>query len=85
MIYTSDGTGDFNFPLEGTGCTNREQHERDLKRRQQEHLNNINNNINWQPCAHDNCQECVGTGRKQDGSMCIHHLVCHCPKCTPWS
>lgn len=35
-------------------------------------------------CAHDNCPECQGTGQKKYGGMCVHHLVCHCRKCSPW-
>lgn len=41
----------------------------------------------WEPgkitCLHLACPECHGTGRKQDGSMCIHHIACSCPRCTP--
>lgn len=36
-----------------------------------------------EPCMHDGCPKCHGTGRKKDGSLCIHHLSCPCPKCTP--
>lgn len=35
------------------------------------------------PCLHDLCLECHGTGKKADGTICIHHLSCPCPKCTP--
>jgi len=38
---------------------------------------------NNQPCLHDSCPECFGTGIKGDGTTCIHHLSCPCPKCTP--
>lgn len=61
---------------------NREDYERDLKKRQQEHLGRIAQS-GWQPCAHDNCSQCVGTGVKQDGSPCVHMLCCSCPKCSP--
>jgi excinuclease UvrABC ATPase subunit len=37
-----------------------------------------------QHCLHDDCSECNGTGRKQDGSMCIHHISCPCPRCTSY-
>jgi hypothetical protein len=65
--------------------TERELYEEDLRRRQQQHLDSINNGRfnNWQPCMHDNCPECIGTGIKHDGSMCIHMISCPCPKCTP--
>ena len=34
------------------------------------------------PCLHDGCSQCHGTGKKQDGTICIHHISCPCPKCT---
>jgi len=34
------------------------------------------------PCLHDSCSQCHGTGKKQDGTICIHHISCPCPKCT---
>jgi len=66
--------------------SNREDYERDLKRRQEEHLKNIRGGTNdpyWKPCAHDQCPECLGTGIKRNGSVCVHCLTCDCPKCTP--
>lgn len=63
----------------------RESYERDLKRRQDEHLRNVRgaHDMNWQACLHDSCPQCVGTGVKIDGSACIHCLSCPCPKCSP--
>jgi hypothetical protein len=63
----------------------REAYERDLKRRQEEHLRNVQStaNIGWQPCLHDACPSCFGTGIKLDGSACIHGISCPCPKCIP--
>ena len=60
-----------------------EWYEKDLKDRQKKHLENMPkiNKITFQPCAHDSCPECVGTGKKKDGTICIHHMVCSCPKC----
>jgi hypothetical protein len=34
-------------------------------------------------CMHDNCLSCHDTGVKVNGSMCIHHISCPCPKCSP--
>ncbi len=64
----------------------REQYEQDLARRQKEHLDNISNrkNANWRPCLHDGCPDCLGTGIKRDGSMCVHGISCPCPKCSPY-
>ena len=64
----------------------REQYEKDLKRRQKEHLYKIFNNkdANWRPCLHDACTSCLGTGIKHDGSTCIHFISCPCPKCSPY-
>ena len=60
----------------------RQEYEKDLKRRQEEHLKQVNNDFG-QPCMHDACPECMGTGVKRDGSACIHFISCPCPKCTP--
>lgn len=64
----------------------KEQYEEDLKRRQQEHLEKIhaNQNKNLRPCLHDSCPSCLGTGIKQDGSLCIHMISCPCPKCSTY-
>lgn len=43
---------------------------------------NIPKNNNVQ-CLHDSCPLCKGTGKKEDGSICIHHISCNCHKCTP--
>jgi hypothetical protein len=62
---------------------NREEYEKDLKRKQEEHLRSIkNDDWNWRPCLHDACTECYGTGIRKDGSACIHGISCPCPKCT---
>lgn len=34
-------------------------------------------------CLHDSCPECNGTGRKPDGTLCVHAISCPCPKCSP--
>jgi len=65
----------------------KKQYEEDLKKRQEEHLKNIQKqqDINWRPCMHDSCPSCVGTGLKSNGSACIHYISCPCPKCSPQS
>lgn len=64
--------------------TDREQYEKDLKQRQEEHLKNVyNRKGEWRPCLHDGCQNCHGTGIKLDGSRCVHMISCSCPKCSP--
>lgn len=62
---------------------NRNEYEEDLRRKQKAHLEQVYKEPTWQPCMHDNCPECVGTGVKKDGTMCIHGISCPCPKCTP--
>lgn len=64
---------------------NRRQYEEDLARHQKEHLEKVYkyNDSNWQPCLHDKCPNCHGTGVKLDGSHCVHMLSCNCPKCKP--
>lgn len=65
---------------------NREQFEEDLRRRQKEHLDRVTKIKidNWTPCLHDTCTECIGTGIRHDGSMCIHMISCPCSKCNPY-
>jgi hypothetical protein len=72
------------MPVKITSTVNREEYERELRRRQEEHLKKVNSGGHaWQPCAHDNCNECHGTGVKVDGSRCVHMISCPCPKCSP--
>lgn len=62
-------------------------YEDNLKRRQKEHLDQVNRNKNYNSysyCLHDSCSECIGTGVKIDGSFCIHYISCACPKCSPF-
>jgi hypothetical protein len=59
--------------------------EQDLKKRQAEHLKNVRGGRNWQPCLHDGCSECFGTGVRRDGTACVHNLSCSCPKCSPYT
>jgi hypothetical protein len=61
----------------------RELYERVLQERQRKHLERIQNKRPWQPCMHDQCQSCHGTGINAFGSTCIHSISCPCPKCTP--
>lgn len=65
---------------------NQKQYYKDLKKRQKEHLDSIRklDHIDhpWSPCAHDSCPECIGTGKKKDGSRCIHMIYCGCPRCS---
>lgn len=34
-------------------------------------------------CLHDICTECHGTGRKSNGTPCVHMISCTCSKCSP--
>ena len=65
--------------------TSYNSYENDLRKRQRDHLANIKIGYSRDktPCIHDSCPECVGTGLKRDGSMCVHYISCPCPKCTP--
>lgn len=86
---TSDGTDSSGTPIDITRDTTsdsrKEWYDEDLRRRQQEHLRQVRENLerDWQPCMHDACTECVGTGIKKDGTPCIHFISCPCPKCNP--
>ena len=69
--------------------TERERYEKELKRRQEQHLERVAANRKdaqesfWRPCAHDACEECHGTFVKLDGTRCVHLIACPCPKCNP--
>lgn len=54
----------------------RKQYEEALQRRRKEHLEKVERALylQWQPCLHDACPECVGTGIRRDGSSCVHCL-----------
>lgn len=58
---------------------------RDFMKFHEERIDNIvkEGTFSRQDCLHDNCSSCHGTGRKADGSMCIHMISCPCPKCSP--
>lgn len=32
-------------------------------------------------CLHIRCPECKGTGRRNDGTPCIHYISCNCKRC----
>jgi hypothetical protein len=36
-----------------------------------------------QKCLHMSCDQCHGSGRKSDGTTCIHMISCPCPRCSP--
>jgi hypothetical protein len=63
----------------------RRQFEDNLRREKADHLRQIeaDRDAEFQPCLHDGCSECHGTGKKRDGSGCVHMISCPCPKCTP--
>lgn len=64
---------------------NREAYEEELKERQRRHLEEVRGerDSQWQPCMHDSCTECHGTGIRRGGGMCVHMIACPCPKCSP--
>lgn len=59
----------------------RNEYERQLKERQEQHLSRFKQN--WRPCLHDQCTSCHGTGIDGNGRSCIHMISCPCPKCSP--
>ena len=61
-----------------------EQYEKDLRERQAAHLKRVRNGGRpFQPCMHDGCSQCHGTGIRANGTICVHMLCCPCPKCNP--
>lgn len=68
---------------EGHPMSEQEAYERDLLKRQLDHLERVRNRSRlWQPCMHDSCPTCHGTGVGMHGP-CIHAISCPCPKCSP--
>ena len=61
-----------------------DDYEDALRRRQKEHLEKIAFRYSKPStvCLHNGCQECIGTGRKADGTMCVHMISCPCPRCS---
>lgn len=72
----------------------RKEYEKALRKKQSEHLKKVRENFKslqkkipdrpWEPCLHDDCTECHGTGVKLNGSRCIHMISCYCPKCSKY-
>jgi len=67
------------------GNLTKEEYEADLKSRQQKHLEGVRSygGATFQPCMHDQCTECIGTGIRNNGEGCVHWISCKCPKCSP--
>ena len=82
---TTDGTSAYPGPPSVTEQLSREDYERELKKRQEEHLRSVFQQQDrfWRPCLHDGCPECHGTGVKLNGGACVHMISCPCPKCSP--
>ncbi len=34
-------------------------------------------------CMHEACTICHGSGRRPDGTACVHAMACPCAKCRP--
>lgn len=41
----------------------------------------IKNNWYDVECLHTRCLECKGTGRRNDGTPCVHYISCKCKRC----
>jgi hypothetical protein len=33
-------------------------------------------------CLHRSCPECHGTGKRQNGVICVHYISCPCKRCS---
>lgn len=68
---------------------NQQEYMENIRRKQVDHRRKMNEyyerrtQSDQQPCLHNNCDDCRGTGRKFDGTICVHMISCPCPKCTP--
>ena len=56
------------------------QSERNIEHIKLERLIAILDQVPWQPCLHDQCPECLGTGVRRFGGTCVHGISCPCPK-----
>lgn len=85
MVFTRYEVVKDKFKIKRFSTSGRRDYEKELKRRQEEHLKKVSekNDLNWIPCLHDNCELCYGTGVKSDGTTCFHYISCSCPKCSP--
>ena len=84
-VAVSNTSGHITFEdvkIDADYTIDKDEYYRDLDRRQKEHLDSVMGEQHCQPCLHDGCPECVGTGVKRDGSSCIHMISCPCPKCS---
>jgi len=83
---TSKAASHFDKPaVPASTVVDKATYEKEQKARQSEHLQRVAENKKpvWQPCLHDSCPDCLGTGTKLDGSSCVHAISCSCPKCAP--
>lgn len=39
--------------------------------------------LDKEPCVHNGCKDCNGSGHKKNGNPCVHMIHCQCPKCNP--
>lgn len=46
-------------------------------------IRNFGTGKNKKTCLHETCKSCHGTGKKYDGTPCIHMISCSCSKCNP--
>lgn len=37
------------------------------------------------PCLHNSCSKCRGTGVDDKGRQCVHMISCPCSACNPYS
>ena len=62
-----------------------DEYQKQVSERQRKHLEAVRSNLerSLQPCLHNNCNKCCGTGIRKDGTACIHMISCPCAKCSP--
>ena len=71
------------------GYENESERDRELRKRQNEHMRKVHYRKRKQDqasdCQHNQCSGCHGTGIKLDGTVCHHMISCNCSRCDPFS
>ena len=75
--YDEDGNNIFPCPI----CLNRHcPSKEDGKCPEEDEFVKHYNRKEEVKCLHDQCPLCFGSGKKKDGTYCIHGISCPCPK-----
>ena len=54
----------------------------EIERRTKQHEEVMAKIHDRQQCLHKNCAQCGGTGKRKDGTVCVHMISCSCDRCS---